>query len=206
MAAKKTQLTRHEKAAAVKVIGTRMRQARELCNMSLSEAARRLGYANPSKLSKVEGGTDTNSIPMWLLLDASSLYEVSMDYLCGMSSDWEVTDAMAREREVSAWARGALEKMRAQEMLALKKLHDKLEFIGGSVAAMLDASTSAHDALRRFAELNPGFDEMRGGAKLVAMVDRSGDVAAEASGRLNRFRRECALSAAVDARQLVFEM
>ena len=54
MATRKTQLTKQEKAAVVRVIGTRMREARELCNMSLSEASKRLGYANPSKLSKVE--------------------------------------------------------------------------------------------------------------------------------------------------------
>ena len=51
MATRKTQLTKQEKAAVVRVIGTRMREARELCNMSLSEASKRLGYANPSKLS-----------------------------------------------------------------------------------------------------------------------------------------------------------
>ena len=63
--------TRQEQAAAVKTIGARMRQARELCNLSQSAAARRLGYANPSKLSKVELATDTNSVPLWLIVRAA---------------------------------------------------------------------------------------------------------------------------------------
>ena len=199
---KPKQLTRHEKMAAVKVIGQRMRQAREMCNMSQSEAAKRLGYANPSKLSKVEGATDTKSIPLWLLLDASSLYDVSMDYLCGMSGDWEVTDSMACEREVSAWARSALEGLRVQELQLLKKLHEKMEFTMGVVHSMLDTSDGAQEALRRFAELNPEFMDMRGGARLVAAVDHLNGVACEAAGRLKRFRIEFGKRAALPPRQM----
>lgn len=201
MATRKTQLTKQEKAAVVRVIGTRMREARELCNMSLSEASKRLGYANPSKLSKVELASDTNSVPLWLVLTAARVYDVSLDYLCGMSGDWEVTDRAANEREISEWLHDAMENMRRQEILVLKKLHDKLEFIGGAVSAMLGASSRADDALRRFAELNPGFEDMRGGAALVAAVGRSGEVAVESEGRLRRFRRECTLVSA-DVRQL----
>ena len=78
--------TRMEQAAAVKTIGARMRQARELCNLSQSAAAKRLGYSNSSKLSKVEGATDTNSVPLWLILRAAKVYEVSIDFLFGGTS------------------------------------------------------------------------------------------------------------------------
>lgn len=81
MPEKKPSSTRIEQVAAGETIGARMREARELCNMSQSAAARRLGYSNPSKLSKVEGATDTNSVPLWLIVRAASVYEVSIDYL-----------------------------------------------------------------------------------------------------------------------------
>lgn len=71
---------RRKQTEAVKTIGARLKASRVLCNLSLSEAARRLGYANPSKLSKVENATDTNSVPLWLIRDAAELYEVSTEY------------------------------------------------------------------------------------------------------------------------------
>lgn len=77
-----------EQSEIVKVIGTRLREARELCNMSQSVAATRFGYANSSKLAKVENATDTNSAPVWLILRASEVYEVSVDYLLGAGGYW----------------------------------------------------------------------------------------------------------------------
>ena len=65
---------RHQQAELVKTIGARLKESRELCNMSLSESARQLGYANPSKLSKVENATDTRSVPFWLIPAAAKLY------------------------------------------------------------------------------------------------------------------------------------
>ena len=127
MPEKKPSSTRIEQAAVVKTIGARMREARELCNMSQSAAARRLGYSNPSKLSKVEGATDTNSVPLWLIVRAASVYEVSIDYLFGCSDDWEAGSRMTQERETSAWLFDTWEKARRRDMETLRKLHNKVE-------------------------------------------------------------------------------
>ena len=119
--------TRQEQAAAVKTIGARMRQARELCNLSQSAAAKRLGYQNPSKLSKVELATDTNSVPLWLIVRAARVYEVSVDFLFGATDDWEVGARMTQERETSAWMFDAWEKARQRDMETLKRLHDRVQ-------------------------------------------------------------------------------
>ncbi len=60
-------VSKHDQNKLVRTIGERLRVARELNNLSQSEAARRLGYANPSKLSKIEAAADTNSVPLWLI-------------------------------------------------------------------------------------------------------------------------------------------
>lgn len=193
--------TRMEQAAAVKTIGQRMRQARELCNLSQSAAARRLGYSNSSKLSKVENATDTNSVPLWLILRAARAYEVSVDFLFGITDDWETGARMTQEREVSTWLFDAMEKSRLRDMEALKKLHDKLQAMSESTALMLQAGEDAASALARFIELNPGFEDYPGGARLVRAVGQAGAASKGSKAKLERFRVECAL-AATDTNQM----
>lgn len=187
--------TRQEQAAAVKTIGARMRAARELCNLSQSAAARRLGYANPSKLSKVELATDTNSVPLWLIVRAARVYEVSVDFLFGATDDWEVGARMTQEREVSAWMFDTFDKLRQRDMETLKRLHDRVQTLTDAVAVMLAASEDASLALARFAELNPAFEEMRAGSRLVSAVERASDSAKAAKTKMERFRMECAVAA-----------
>jgi hypothetical protein len=193
--------TRAEQSAAVKTIGARMREARELCNLSQGVAAKRLGYSNPSKLSKVEGATDTNSVPLWLIKRAARVYEVSIDYLFGDTDDWEVGSRMVRERETSAWLFEAWEKSRRREMDALRKLHDKVEAMEEAIAIMLTASDEAVAALDRFVEVNPEFEEMRAGSRLVGSVTRASDAAKSAKAKMVRFRMDCTV-AAVETNQL----
>lgn len=193
--------TRMEQAAAVRTVGARMRQARELCNLSQSAAAKRLGYSNSSKLSRVEGATDTNSVPLWLILRAAKVYDVSVDFLFGVNDDWETGARMTQEREVSAWLWEAMEKARLRDVAALKKLHDKLEVMGESTAVMLDTAGDVAAALARFIELNPGFEDMPGGARLVSSVGRADGAAKGAKVKLERFRIECKMAAA-DSPQL----
>lgn len=187
--------TRQEQAAAVKIIGARMRQARELCNLSQSAAAKRLGYQNPSKLSKVELATDTNSVPLWLIVRAASVYEVSVDFLFGSTDDWEVGARMTQEREVSAWMFDTWEKTRQRDMETLKRLHDRMQMLAETVATMLAASEDAGLALARFSELNPEFEEMRAGARLVGAVERAVDAAKNSKTKMERFRMDCVVAA-----------
>jgi len=194
--------TRMEQAAVVKAIGARMREARDLCNLSQSVAAKRLGYSNSSKLSKVENATDTNSVPLWLILRAAKVYDVSVDFLFGASDDWETGARMTQEREASAWLMDVWEKARQRDVETLKKLHDKLEAMGETVAFMLAAGEEVDAALARFIELNPGFEEdMRGSARLASAINRVAAAAQSAKSKMARFRVECHLAAA-DSHQL----
>lgn len=175
-----------EQAAVVKTIGARMREARELCNMSQSAAARRLGYSNPSKLSKVEGATDTNSAPLWLIVRASKLYDVSVDFLFGVSDDFET----GLQRPVQTWLIGELEKSRLADMKALEKLHRRVSVVCSLLPSVADEASRAVAAIRRFQELNPEFDDLRGGATLIAVAEKLSGHAQKAEILIHRFHAE----------------
>jgi len=182
---------RVDQANVVKNIGKRMREARDLCNLSQSVAAKRFGYSNPSKLSKVEGATDTNSVPLWLIVEASRIYEVSIDYLFGVSDDWETGARMTQERDVSQWLFNTWEKMRTRDMSVLKELHSDVELMDRVTTLTLEHLENIDAAMRRYIELNPQFEDMRGGVRLEATIVEALGYARESRKKMDRFRGKC---------------
>lgn len=187
---------RKEQAQTVKTIGERMRQARELCNLSQTAAARRLGYTNSSKLAKVEGATDTNSVPLWLIVRAAQVYEVSIDYLFGASDDWEIGARMTQERGVSAWLLKAFEQTQVGQMAALRQLNNRLTALESALGALVAAEEDVVLALARVQELNPAFEDMKAGSRLTGAIARASDAAKGAKAKMTRFHMECKLAAA----------
>lgn len=177
---------KRDQACLVQTIGARMREARELCDMSQSVAAKRLGYSNPSMLSMVEWATDRNSVPLWLIVRAARLYDVSIDFLFGATDDFEV----GLQRGVQTWLIGEWEKSRIEDMKALEKLHRRVAAVSALLPVIADESERTAEAIRRFAEINPGFDDMRGGARLAAAAENLIRHAAKANSTAQRFRVE----------------
>lgn len=176
--------TRHDQDALVRTIGQRMREARELCNLTQSEAARRLGYANPSKLSKVEAATDTNSVPLWLIHSASKLYEVSVDYLFGITDDWET----GVPRGTQAFLLDAWQKMRERDLLALDHLHREVVTVSGGTGAMLCAVKELSAAISLYCGRNPDFAETLGSATVMHRLGRLEAAASAAEVDLRKLR------------------
>ena len=161
-------------AAIVKTIGQRLREARLLCNLSQSEAARQLGYQIPSKLSRLEAASDGNSVPLWLIRKAAEVYEVSVDFLFGFEDTWEVGARMTQEREVSAWLKEQWVVARERDLSVLRMLNGRLFEMRSSVAAIHASIREADAALKQFSELNPQFEEdMRGSNRLVCAMQRA---------------------------------
>lgn len=181
-----------ESADIVRTIGNRMRQARELSNMSQQVAAKRLGYMNSSKLSKVELASNSRTIPLWLVLKAARLYQVSTDFLFGLSDSWDVGPRRSIERETNSWLTAQWESIRERDMAAIKLLNDRLETIDGAVLMTVQRAFDIEDAFATFRHLNgKAFEEMRGGAKLAAAIERASESASEARAKLTRFRMSC---------------
>lgn len=184
-----------EQAAIIKTIGQRLKQAREMCNLSQSAAAERMGYANGSKLSKIEGATDTNSIPLWLIARAAKYYEVSIDFLFGASEDWETDARMTMERETSAWLFEKMQTARLRDMDALRKLHDRLEMLSFAVQSANAHAEKLEEAFALFKKLNPQYDDdLLGGAKLQNTIEKSIEAARAAQTKLKRYKLECKLA------------
>lgn len=159
---------KRDQAELVRVIGDRMREARELCNLSQSEAARRIGYANPSKLSKVELATDTNSVPLWLIVRAARVYEVSVDFLFGLSGDWEI----GVQRGVSGWLFDAWQKARERDLASLGHLHAEIRAVSVHITAMAADVREVAQALDLLRTRNPAFDDMPASGTLAGRLER----------------------------------
>lgn len=176
--------TKHDQDALVRTIGQRLREARELCNFTQSEAARRLGYANPSKLSKVEAATDTNSVPLWLIHGASKLYEVSVDYLFGITDDWET----GVPRGTQAFLLDAWQEMRERDLLALDRLHRQVVAVSGGTGVMLCAVKELSAAISLYCSRNPDFAETLGSATVMHRLGRLEAAATAAEVDLRKLR------------------
>lgn len=173
---------KHEQAAIVRTIGERMRQARELCGLSQVEAARRLGYEKSSKLSKIEAASDTNSVPLWAILAGARVYEVSVDFLFGITDDWEI----GTPRGTQTWLIDRWQEARERDLRALDKLNTRVTAVAEAVAAMVAASRRMGDALSGFRARNAEFDDMPASAPVVHRLARLEAVAREAEVKLHK--------------------
>ena len=189
----KTSIIKTQQAKAVRATGSRFKEAREeICNMSLNHAARQLGYSNASKLSKVEHAADTNSVPLWLIIAASKLYEVSTDFLLGTSDDWEYSARKTQEREVSRFQAEAMEKSIRDSCNMNLAFNDELEWASGAIITMAFTLDEIADALKRVTEINrDAWQEIKGGSKLQGEVDKAAQLVMASRTGLNRFKRPC---------------
>ena len=185
--------SKHARADTVKTIGERLKLARELCAYSQVEAARRLGYKNPSRLSKLEHATDVKTIPTQIIIKAAQVYDVSADYLLGLSDDWEADERVLPDRVLAGFVSECWEAARARDLAAVVHLKKQVATIETVSAEVVKATQDAKSALARFQELNPRFQDMSAGARLVHYIDRATDTALSMRNRLERIRVKCRL-------------
>lgn len=165
-----------------------MRAARELCNISQLEAAARLGYANSSKLAKVENASDTESVPLVTIERAALLYDVSIDYLFGIEEDWEP----GLRRETQSWLIRSWEVARRRDLEALEGLGRRVSFVTKSIESLVVGARDVAAALKSVQDRCDDFDTIPAGAKLLAAIERQADAAIVAECGLRKFRSEIA--------------
>lgn len=182
---------KREQFDLVRVIGSRMREARELTNMSQSVAARRLGYRAPGKLAKIENASDTCSVPAWTILRAARLYDVSIDFLFGLSQDFDDT----AHRPVAGWLADALEVSRRRDLELISRLHDEVRLVTRSLPVLHERAKDVEAAITSFRVINQDFDDARGGARVLGTVERLLSSALGALNELRRLDRKIGLSA-----------
>ncbi|MBD9361315.1 hypothetical protein [Methylomonas fluvii] len=143
--------------------------AREMCGLTGLEAAELLGYANSSKLSKIEHASDPETIPAFLPYKAAIVYQVSLDYLFGLSSDWQRDPVIAQEQQI----RRALEKVSTDESNAIRDLFEQLTIVEQAATVAFNRFGEIKRIVNRFREINPEFDELKLGAKLLRVVEET---------------------------------
>ncbi|MGZ8220025.1 MAG: helix-turn-helix domain-containing protein [Methylobacter sp.] len=178
-----------EQAKVVKTFGQRMKEARELCNFSQKEAASLFGYSNSSKLAKIEAASDTNSIPVWIIPKAAIVYTVSVDYLFGISDDWERDPVVSQERDITRWLFDHWERAKSAEVNAIRVLHNKVLILEKAVSRTISRSKENLDTINRVREINPQYDDkIKLGSKLARLLEETAEEAFGLSYDLKRYR------------------
>lgn len=174
-------------------IGQRMRAARQALNLSQLNAARQLGYANSSKLAKIEGGMGdwgraSRNVQLWVIERAACLYGVSADYLFGLCDnpaglEWietqeldEVCHDLIRNEECR--------EAKARELIVLaaglQRASDLMAGISSAVGQMSQAM--------RLVEQNETWQDARGGSRLASACERVTTTVRTAGPHIHRAR------------------
>lgn len=182
------------KAAIIITIGLRLIEARELCGLSQSEAAGLLGV--PLKiLIRHERTVDRQQgMSLSFIQRAAEVYEVSLDFLFGASDDWETGSRMTQERAVSRWLFREFDSARCEQMAELRRIHNRIELLGGIIRRIAEHGDLVVRAFDRFRELNPAFEDARGGANVESSIDRLFESSESASRALYRFHMEIGIA------------
>lgn len=166
-----------QKTPAKQAFGARLREARLLAGLSEAQAAAALGYTQPVHVSYWETGTRLP--PTTMLVRIAAAYGVTCDFLCGATADPEADPGAALVRLLQA--RAAVEVDRLIEALAVEGLTElrRARPETAQVLRLASAALEAERALARCRELSPaGFDELPGGAPVLARVELAATLAA----------------------------
>ena len=177
-----------ENDEAVKEFGRRMKEARGLTRLTQEFAAKKLGYKNSSKLNKIELGTDTRAVPLRIILKAAKLYDVTSDFLLGLADDWERDPVVCEQRQIGSWLLEHFEQLKIAELRALRELHRRQALIFKSITSFLTSSKENLDYAKRVQEINPEYDDLRGGNKLLYMLAKTAEDAMGLSYELDKLR------------------
>lgn len=199
---------RSKQASLVRLIGNRMRTARiELHNMTLNRASKQLGYANASKLSRIENAVDSMSVPLMTILNAARLYEVPIDYLFGETDDWDWRPSDGFSSGVNQLMYDMMENSLKRQMDILRQLEGRQQAFVVACEAIVHAANDLEKSYSRLITLNPEFEsEMKGGATLKARIDQVVGAAKLADMAKHRFQTECKLARNPDSAQAELDM
>lgn len=189
--------SRQEQVLLARSVGERLREAREMQGYSQVKAAQLLGYANSTKLAKIEGGRDSSQVPLWVVKHAALLYDVSIDYLLGNTESMEVDEQHSHAaRDTIILMRAQWERQHWRDMVVIRAAQERVEVVEAMLMLMAEQVEEAEQALSRVEELNPRrWENVKGGAKLQSAIERAAATGRTAGARLKRIHREAQAAA-----------
>lgn len=182
---------RRDQAHIVKIIGERLREARELCNLSQIESSRRLGYLNSSKLCKLESASSGNSVPHWVLDRAATVYQVSLDFLYGRTDEWERDISVVQERNIANYIQDIWEKTRLSETNTIRILINEIKILSNAVREYEAVVLRQRLKYESFLKANPKFLDMEKSNNIPSSISEAEMVVHNQRALLKRFVRSC---------------
>lgn len=181
--------SKQEQVALTREMGARLRESREMAGMSQKDSAKRLGYQNSSKLAKIEKGQGT-SIPLIVLRDAVIMYDVSLDYIFGVTATMERDDvAHTAFRELSAFMFANFDKRHAQDIATYTGLLNRVVQLEQMTVL---AEMQAQQLIEAFEVVSalPEWQEIRSGNRLDNSIDRLCGTVITAGRRLKDIKKD----------------
>lgn len=178
-----------ERASLAFEFGQRMRQAREMVNISQDELARRIGHANKSKITRLEAGYADAEPGGLLVRKISVALGVNPGYLLGVDDDIEANPVIFASRMVA----DALARSREQDLVRFSALFSAVSIAASGIEQMSYLVDGVLRAYERIADDEVFLNEVRGGAKLDAAVHNLAGataIARESMARLGRKRKQ----------------
>jgi len=169
--------------AVLKTVAARLKEARQLAGIHDYQAVNWLGV-QAIELTKLEEGIHTS--PLSAIKKAAQIYGVSIDYLFGETDDWELCPEIRKERDFSAHLQGLFAAEQAKVAVKLVEQDSQITTLSEVVTTLAPAIRAVYDAMLRFWELNPHFDQMAAGAPVIHYLDLADKAGREATCKLVR--------------------
>jgi transcriptional regulator with XRE-family HTH domain len=146
-------------------------QARVTQGMMTIEAAEKFGYANSSQLSQIESGVRPTPSDWKFLRQAADVYAVSTDWLLGLSPNMEQDARVVREHALLRGSESIVRGFIAQMAEAIIQTARQTNVIEEELVRVLEDVDTLTARFERFAA-RPEFEDMPGGAPILAAVER----------------------------------
>ncbi|MEZ2349558.1 helix-turn-helix transcriptional regulator [Caballeronia sp. RCC_10] len=175
------------KPAELEDLRYRLIQARVACGLLATEAAKKFGYANSSQLSQIESGVRPTPSDWKFLKQAAEVYAVSVDWLLGLSPSMEQDSRVIREHALLRGTENLIRGFVAQMSSALIETAKQTNSTEEELTRVLG---DVDDLAARFDKYaaQPAFEDMPGGAPVLAAVARLAVGVAPLRGKLGKLR------------------
>lgn len=189
--------SKHDQFILNQEIGFRMKESRDMTGLSQQDASRRFGYQSSSRLSKVEKGA-LCALPVWLLRRACIEYDVSADYLLGVTETMERDDVShASLREMHAFLFANFDKRHAQDIAMLESLRRRIEKIEEFIVLASMQVKQLEEARKAIGELEE-YQDIKGGNQLLAYIDRLNGTVNQTASKFKDLKREMQIKAGTE--------
>lgn len=190
----------------ISVIGSRMREAREIAGMQQIHAAKLLGYKNSSRLNKIENSQNVASISLHIILTAAKIYDVSTDFLLGSSDEWERDARVAGESNAMSHILELWNEQHLKDLNAIRRNENRVNTLCSAVSTYSNSVMHCRKSLNIFMERNKGFDDMKAGATLVNAICGLENAVYNSMAQLKRYKADAMVEKDLRHKQLgVFE-